>query len=162
MAKVTGKGGAVGRDRKLILLTPGPLTTAAAVKATMMRDYGSRADSPGIGTIVVWRHHVGIITSRTSDGRWVVKSGNYGRGVGERARSLAGAIRVQAALTRRPSSPPTGPNAKQRHRSSLERLRGVEAAGTAETEPSIFSSQKHKVVRVRPWGAEYPAAPPAP
>lgn len=47
--------------------------------------------SPGPGVIVVWRHHVGIITGK-QNGQWVVKSGNDGRRVRERPRSVAGAI----------------------------------------------------------------------
>jgi hypothetical protein len=47
--------------------------------------------SPGPGVIVVWRNHVGIITGRSDKG-WIVKSGNDGRAVRERARSVAGAI----------------------------------------------------------------------
>ncbi|MGX9392582.1 hypothetical protein ACWX0K_20260 [Nitrobacteraceae bacterium UC4446_H13] len=53
--------------------------------------YGSRAHSPAVGVIVVWRHHVGIITGKTERG-WVVKSGNDGNAVRERVRSVAGAI----------------------------------------------------------------------
>lgn len=53
--------------------------------------YGSRAHSPAVGAIVVWRHHVGIITGKTARG-WVVKSGNDGNAVRERVRSVAGAI----------------------------------------------------------------------
>lgn len=45
-----------------------------------------------IGAIVVWPHHVGQITGVASDGRWIVKSGNDGHAVRERARSLRGAI----------------------------------------------------------------------
>lgn len=47
--------------------------------------------APGPGVIVVWRHHVGIITGQRN-GQWVVKSGNDGRAVRERPRSIAGAI----------------------------------------------------------------------
>jgi hypothetical protein len=39
----------------------------------------------------VWRHHVGKITGRTDSG-WLVKSGNDGRAVRERERSLRGVI----------------------------------------------------------------------
>jgi hypothetical protein len=46
--------------------------------------------------MVVWSHHVGMITGRTSDGQWIVKSGNDGHGVRERPRSLAGAIAFRA------------------------------------------------------------------
>jgi hypothetical protein len=53
-------------------------------------DVGSPAN-PGPGVIVVWRHHVGIITGRHGN-QWLVKSGNDGRRVRERPRSLARAI----------------------------------------------------------------------
>lgn len=53
--------------------------------------YGTRASGPAVGTLVVWRHHVGIITGGSS-GAWVVKSGNDGRAVRERVRSVVGAI----------------------------------------------------------------------
>lgn len=53
--------------------------------------YGIRAFGPRVGVLVVWPHHVGIITGRTGDG-WVVKSGNDGHAVRERERSLRGVI----------------------------------------------------------------------
>jgi hypothetical protein len=46
---------------------------------------------PHIGAIVVWRHHVGYITGRTSKG-WIVKSGNDSNAVRARVRSLKGAV----------------------------------------------------------------------
>jgi hypothetical protein len=46
---------------------------------------------PGVGVVVVWRHHVGIITGRQGS-EWIVKSGNDGHVVRERPRSIAGAI----------------------------------------------------------------------
>jgi hypothetical protein len=52
---------------------------------------GQNAGQPGVGVVVVWRHHVGIITGRSGDG-WVIKSGNDGHTVRERVRSIAGAI----------------------------------------------------------------------
>ena len=54
--------------------------------------YGSNAGGPAIGAIVVWYHHVGIITGRTNAGGWLIKSGNDGGAVRERERSLRGAI----------------------------------------------------------------------
>ena len=51
-----------------------------------------RASSAQVGAVVVWPHHVGMITGRSSDGRWIVKSGNDGGQVRERARSVAGAV----------------------------------------------------------------------
>jgi len=56
---------------------------------------GSNAGGPGVGVVVVWRHHVGIITGRAG-GKWIVKSGNDGHAVRERPRSLAGAIAFRA------------------------------------------------------------------
>ncbi len=53
--------------------------------------YGSAA-SAQVGAIVVWRHHVGIITGQTTSGQWVVKSGNDSGAVRERARSVSGAV----------------------------------------------------------------------
>lgn len=52
---------------------------------------GSSSGGPQVGAIVVWRHHVGIITGHNAMG-WVVKSGNDGHRVRERPRSLAHAI----------------------------------------------------------------------
>jgi hypothetical protein len=51
---------------------------------------------PGVGVMVVWPHHVGMITGRTADGQWVIKSGNDGHGVRERPRPIAGAIAFRA------------------------------------------------------------------
>jgi hypothetical protein len=53
---------------------------------------GMNAGGPGVGVVVVWRHHVGIITGQTPDGQWIVHSGNDGGAVRTRPRSLAGAI----------------------------------------------------------------------
>jgi hypothetical protein len=53
---------------------------------------GMNAGGPGIGVVVVWSHHVGIITGQTPDGQWIVHSGNDGGAVRTRARSLARAI----------------------------------------------------------------------
>ena len=50
-----------------------------------------RSAQPGIGVVVVWRHHVGIITGRAGS-QWIVKSGNDRNAVRERPRSIAGAI----------------------------------------------------------------------
>ncbi len=53
--------------------------------------YGSPS-GPQVGAVVVWRHHVGIITGRAANGKWIVKSGNDGGRVRERARSVKGAV----------------------------------------------------------------------
>lgn len=55
------------------------------------RYIGAAANGPAEGVIVVWRHHVGIITGRSAEG-WRVKSGNDSGRVRERVRSLRGAI----------------------------------------------------------------------
>jgi hypothetical protein len=50
------------------------------------------ATAPRVGAVVVWPHHVGIITGRSANGQWIVKSGNDGGRVRERARSVSGAV----------------------------------------------------------------------
>ena len=67
------------RDRRLAL-------------ARAWANEGYNAGGPGVGVVVVWRHHVGIITGRTPDGQWIVHSGNDGGAVRTRPRSIAGAI----------------------------------------------------------------------
>lgn len=52
---------------------------------------GSPASGPAPGVIVVWNHHVGIITGGSPD-HWVVLSGNDDHAVRERERSLHGVI----------------------------------------------------------------------
>jgi hypothetical protein len=51
-----------------------------------------RPSGPRVGAVVVWPHHVGMITGQTADGRWIVRSGNDGGRVRERPRSVAGAV----------------------------------------------------------------------
>lgn len=53
--------------------------------------FGSHASGPAVGVLVVWPHHVGIITGRSEAG-WIVKSGNDGHAVRERERSMRGVI----------------------------------------------------------------------
>jgi hypothetical protein len=59
--------------------------------AANWRHYGSNAGGPAVGVIVVWWHHVGIITGHNSGG-WIIKSGNDNHAVRERERSLRGVI----------------------------------------------------------------------
>ncbi len=59
--------------------------------AANWRRWGS-SSGPQVGAVVVWPHHVGMITGRSSNGRWIVKSGNDGGAVRERARSVSGAV----------------------------------------------------------------------
>lgn len=51
-----------------------------------------RASKPKVGAVVVWPHHVGMITGRTAEGHWIVRSGNDGGRVRERPRSVKGAV----------------------------------------------------------------------
>jgi hypothetical protein len=55
------------------------------------RNYGSPS-GPQVGSVVVWRHHVGMIVGRAANGQWLVKSGNDGGAVRTRARSVSGAV----------------------------------------------------------------------
>lgn len=98
------------------------------------QNYGSPAGGPAVGTIVVWPHHVGIVTGRGANG-WIVKSGNDGHRVRERERSLRGAIafrwpqrsnHVRAEGLQRH----TKAHAKNRRRIETSRLAGVEASIT--------------------------------
>ena len=59
--------------------------------ASNWRHWG-RPTGPRVGAVVVWAHHVGMITGRTDGGEWIVKSGNDGGAVRERPRSVAGAV----------------------------------------------------------------------
>jgi hypothetical protein len=45
-----------------------------------------------MGAVVVWPHHVGLITGQGANGQWIVRSGNDGGSVRERPRSVAGAV----------------------------------------------------------------------
>jgi hypothetical protein len=51
-----------------------------------------RPTAARVGAVVVWPHHVGMITGQTASGQWIVKSGNDGGQVRERPRSVAGAV----------------------------------------------------------------------
>jgi hypothetical protein len=53
---------------------------------------GRPLNGPRVGAVVVWSHHVGLITGRTKDGQWIVKSGNDGGQVRERPRNVSGAV----------------------------------------------------------------------
>lgn len=56
-----------------------------------------RAVRPIPGAIVVWRGHVGKLISHVRGNIWVVKSGNDGRRVRTRPRSITGAIAFRIA-----------------------------------------------------------------
>jgi hypothetical protein len=53
--------------------------------------YGSASEARP-GAVVVWRHHVGELVEHVKGSIWIVRSGNDGRRVRTRARSIAGAI----------------------------------------------------------------------
>lgn len=65
------------------------------INLNMARDWAKVGTGtvPGVGAIVVWPHHVGLITGYDSKAKmWIVKSGNDGHRIRERPRSVAGAI----------------------------------------------------------------------
>jgi hypothetical protein len=78
--------------RSLVGSDPGPAYNLARNWA-----HWGHASGPGVGVMVVWSHHVGMITGRSADGQWIVKSGNDGHGVRERPRSISGAIAFRAS-----------------------------------------------------------------
>jgi hypothetical protein len=53
---------------------------------------GANAGGPSVGVVVVWPHHVGVITGQAPNGEWIVHSGNDGGAVRTRPRSLRGVI----------------------------------------------------------------------
>jgi hypothetical protein len=78
--------------RSLVGSDPGPALNLARNWARW-----GRPARPGPGVMVVWRHHVGMITGRDANGNWIVKSGNDGQRVRERPRRLTGAIAFRSA-----------------------------------------------------------------
>lgn len=53
---------------------------------------GSAASGPAAGVVVVWRHHVGVITENLGNGLIRVLSGNDGHAVRNRVRTTRGII----------------------------------------------------------------------
>lgn len=51
---------------------------------------------PAPGAVVVWRGHVGELVAHVKGDIWIVRSGNDGKRVRERARSVRGAVFVSA------------------------------------------------------------------
>jgi hypothetical protein len=79
--------------RGLVGSDPGPAYNLARNWA-----HWGHASGPGVGVMVVWPHHVGMITGQAANGQWIVKSGNDGGGMArERARSVSGAIAFRAS-----------------------------------------------------------------
>jgi hypothetical protein len=64
----------------------------------LARNWAKRGSpsQPHVGAVVVWPHHVGYISGRSADGRWIVTSGNDGGAVRSRARSISGAIAIRS------------------------------------------------------------------
>lgn len=60
-------------------------------RAIEWKNRGRKSNGPQVGAIVVWPHHVGVITGKTKNG-WVVKSGNDSNRVRERVRSVENAV----------------------------------------------------------------------
>ena len=60
----------------------------------LARNWAERGEpSPAaVGAVVVWPHHVGLITGRTPSGEWIVRSGNDGNVVRERPRNSSNAL----------------------------------------------------------------------
>lgn len=66
-------------------------------KYNVARNWATRGSptEPKIGAVVVWAHHVGVIRGKTSDGKWIVLSGNDSNAVKARPRSLKGVIAIR-------------------------------------------------------------------
>jgi hypothetical protein len=52
------------------------------------------AGPAGVGAVVVWSHHVGKIVGQEG-GQWIIQSGNDGRMVRTRPRTIVGAIAIR-------------------------------------------------------------------
>jgi hypothetical protein len=75
--------------RRLVGSDPGPSYNLARNWA-----HWGRPGPVGVGAVVVWAHHVGKIVGH-ENGQWVIESGNDGRALRTRPRSIAGAIAVR-------------------------------------------------------------------
>lgn len=77
--------------RQQVGADPGPAYNVARKWA----GYGTRADAPGPGDIVVYPHHVARIVGPCEGGACPMISGNDGKEVRERVRSLKGKIAIR-------------------------------------------------------------------
>jgi hypothetical protein len=75
--------------RHLVSSDPGPAFNLARSWA-----HWGQSGAAGVGAVVVWSHHVGKIVGQ-ENGMWVIESGNDGRQVRTRQRSIAGAIAIR-------------------------------------------------------------------
>ena len=80
-----------GAFMRLVMRAAGLPDLPSGDRAAAWARYG-RASAPRPGAVVVWPHHVGLITAVETNGRATVISGNDGRRVRERVRSIAGAV----------------------------------------------------------------------
>jgi len=86
--------------RQEVMADPGPTFN----RALAWKRYGVPAPGPEVGAIVVWsrgrgKGHVGKITGfDESTGQWIVRSGNDGHAVRERARSVKDALAFRRAF----------------------------------------------------------------
>ena len=75
--------------RQLVGRDPGPEFN----QARRWAQWG-HAGPAGIGAVVVWPHHVGLIVGR-ENGQWIVKSGNDGNRVRTRPLPISNAIAIR-------------------------------------------------------------------
>src|SRR5712691_1288897 len=85
--------------RQDVVQDPGPKFN----RALAWKNYGQDAGGPCVGSIIVWKRgnrggHVGIITGKTEDNQWIVRSGNDDHALRERPRSVKDAIAFRRAL----------------------------------------------------------------
>lgn len=77
--------------RQQVAADPGPDYNVARKWAR----YGSRADEPCVGCLVVYPHHIAKITGACEGDKCPMISGNDGKAVRERTRSLRGKIAIR-------------------------------------------------------------------
>jgi hypothetical protein len=75
--------------RQFVGSDPGPAFNLARQWAQW-----GHAGPAGVGAVVVWPHHVGMIVGR-ENGQWIVKSGNDGNRVRTRALPISNAIAIR-------------------------------------------------------------------
>ena len=90
------RGGSGGRPRAWCGWYMRHLLGVADPAYNLARNWAhwGRSGAPGVGAVVVWRHHVGKIVGQ-ENGQWIIQSGNDGHAVRTRPRSIAGAIAIR-------------------------------------------------------------------
>jgi hypothetical protein len=94
---------------------------------------GMNAGGPGIGVVVVWSHHVGIITGQTPDGQWIVHSGNDGGAVVRAHARLPARLRSGACSEWRYSN-------SRRHCEPTGRANARPMTGSAKQSTSLLAA----------------------